>query len=286
MKTCIKCEIKKELCGFAKNKSHKDGYVNICKECGKIYQKIKKGTSDISIDEFDSKYVVTKKLKLDSKTKFCSTCKAEKDKGLFFIRQDADDGLTSQCKECREKVIKNIEQKNIKEYEDRMSRLIINKKLCSNCEIEKPLKEFTVSKRLPSGRMSWCRICVKEHKKQSELQNKLPHLESDRRYRESNRIKVRASQRTYRQTNPRKYSAWAAKRRAAQLQRLPKWADLKTIEAFYENCPPGMTVDHIIPLQGKFISGLHIESNLQYLTLEDNSKKGNRIDLDLLNKNL
>ena len=71
-----------------------------------------------------------------------------------------------------------------------------------------------------------------------------------------------------------------AKRRAAKLQRTPSWANIKAIRQFYIDCPEGMTVDHIVPLQGKTICGLHVENNLQYLTKSENSSKGNKLVLN------
>ncbi len=71
-------------------------------------------------------------------------------------------------------------------------------------------------------------------------------------------------------------AANVAKRRAALLQRTPSWADLEAIKKFYQNCPKGMTVDHIIPLQGTKISGLHVLENLQYLTPYENDSKNNK----------
>ena len=62
-------------------------------------------------------------------------------------------------------------------------------------------------------------------------------------------------------------------RRAAMA--VPAWADKDAIKQIYEQCPAGYTVDHIIPLHGKNICGLHVPENLQYLTLEENSRKRN-----------
>lgn len=60
-------------------------------------------------------------------------------------------------------------------------------------------------------------------------------------------------------------------------QATPKWADLKAIKEFYRACPVGYHVDHIVPLKGKDISGLHVLENLQYLLAKDNLKKSNKI---------
>ena len=52
--------------------------------------------------------------------------------------------------------------------------------------------------------------------------------------------------------------------------------DLSVIKEFYSKCPIGYEVDHIIPLNGKNISGLHTITNLQYLKVSDNRRKSNK----------
>lgn len=64
--------------------------------------------------------------------------------------------------------------------------------------------------------------------------------------------------------------------------RVPSWFDTQKhlINKFYKNCPEGYQVDHIIPLKGELVSGLHVLENLQYLKASDNMSKGNSYTLE------
>lgn len=75
-----------------------------------------------------------------------------------------------------------------------------------------------------------------------------------------------------------KNAAYAAKHRAKSLGALPSWADLTGIELLYaEAAAKGMHVDHIYPLRGKAVCGLHVLENLCLLTPLENLRKGNRV---------
>lgn len=79
------------------------------------------------------------------------------------------------------------------------------------------------------------------------------------------------------QANQGKNAAYAAKHRAKALGALPSWSDLAGIESLYAKAARnGMHVDHIYPLRGKTVCGLHVLNNLCLLTPLENLRKGNR----------
>jgi len=85
-----------------------------------------------------------------------------------------------------------------------------------------------------------------------------------------------------------KYTS-TAKRRAARIQRTPTWltdTDRERIKNEYKLAAilskvEGVrwTVDHIIPLQGDFVSGLHVPSNLKAMRFIENCAKGNKFEV-------
>ena len=132
-------------------------------------------------------------------------------------------------------------------------------RLCSSCELEKSVKEFYICASTPSGYGTQCKSCAKELAKKyynSELS--------------SHRIKL------WNKEN-RGHKNHLTRERAADVkQRTPGWANKEKIKEIYVKCPEGYHVDHIIPLKGELVSGLHVETNLQYLTVEENLKKSNK----------
>lgn len=75
-------------------------------------------------------------------------------------------------------------------------------------------------------------------------------------------------------------------RRATRAQRTPKWLtpdDHEAIRMIYvkkqqlqQKSGIKYSVDHIIPLRGKYVSGLHVPENLQIMKLKENIRKGNK----------
>jgi len=93
-------------------------------------------------------------------------------------------------------------------------------------------------------------------------------------------------QAAWQKRNPAKCNARAMQRHAAKKNRTPPWLTtehLKQIEDFYIRAKIAedftgekYEVDHIEPLQGKEVCGLHVPWNLQLLPKKENIKKGNR----------
>lgn len=129
---------------------------------------------------------------------------------------------------------------------------LLNLKHCSKCNNFLDPSCFWKNKSRPDGLNHYCKKC------QSCIDNT----------RERNHKEEYAKRSSY-------YKEKAARRRCSILERTPNWADLSAIKEFYLNCPEGYHVDHIVPLQGDLVSGLHVLENLQYLSPEENLKKGN-----------
>jgi len=111
---------------------------------------------------------------------------------------------------------------------------------------------------------------------------------------EKNRVRRNERLKARRQENPEKFREWdrnrprtLARKRMEQAnkkrlrQATPKAFRTKelrkAIRQIYLARPDGFHVDHIVPINGKNVSGLHVPWNLQYLPASENHRKLNKI---------
>ena len=185
-------------------------------------------------------------------------------------------------------------------------------KHCNTCATTKDISEFNKNKQKTDGRSTNCKLCVKQYRKDNaekiaartrkwkqdnpekraayKKKYQQAHPEKvaacSKRWREKNPEQFAATTKKYEQENPDKKNAINAKRRAAKLQRTPVWltgALEAQIQAIYAQAQEKTRttgiqhqVDHIVPLQGANVSGLHIPDNLQILTQHENCSKSNK----------
>lgn len=93
----------------------------------------------------------------------------------------------------------------------------------------------------------------------------------------ANRARRAYTQRLRYDANPAVFVSRRALRRAHTLRATPAWADLNAIAAIYAARKPGEHTDHIVPLKGHNVCGLHVEYNLRNIPAVENLSKGNKL---------
>lgn len=177
-------------------------------------------------------------------------------------------------------------------------------KTCKRCGEVKPLDQFFRCSRVKDGRQAQCKTCkilvqrlspkrkqavsryYKSHRQECidrdiKRQQRNPELHSAvvRKWRKENRERHLAYRRNYYARNAA-IEIERVRRRMERIKGTP-WlaiADMAEIDGIYLFCRifPGFEVDHVIPLNGKTVSGLHVPWNLQPLPVTTNRKKGNK----------
>jgi 5-methylcytosine-specific restriction endonuclease McrA len=92
--------------------------------------------------------------------------------------------------------------------------------------------------------------------------------------------RAKAHSKKYISANLPKFAAREAMKRAKKQKATPVWMSEHhkyLIEQFYLNRPAGCDVDHIVPLNGADVCGLHVIWNLQYLDSRENRRKSNKL---------
>lgn len=147
-------------------------------------------------------------------------------------------------------------------------------KKCLDCQCEKPLYEFHLIK---NRTRNICKPCNISRNKKWRKENPSKLAENQSIYRQKNKARLAAYYKEWKAKNWPSLKAYLSSRKARVRKQTPPWADLNKIREIYFNRPDGHHVDHIIPIQGRNVSGLHVPWNLQYLPAIDNLKKSNKV---------
>lgn len=188
--------------------------------------------------------------------KKCNRCLVEKERALFSPLRSGRDGLNPVCKSCRA-----LAEKEKRESNPELARQKERARHAANPDVRKSAirryYETNAETRRAQGRENYA----------------------------ANAERIKEQKKLYRANNPEKIRFHNGTRRALVKAALPLWADKKAIAAIYRKASDiwastGIEhhVDHIVPLKGKLVCGLHVPENLQILPKIENIKKGNRFE--------
>lgn len=176
-------------------------------------------------------------------------------------------------------------------------------KKCYKCLEIKPFDSFHKRKSAPDGKQYACIECrkkmgeeyfsreyVKEKRRHDQiewrLKNPLVARDSYKRWYSKNRIKAMELHRLWATRNPTRGQINSKKRMEAIKRATPSWFEKNKVAGKYKTAKrlselTGIphSVDHIIPLRSPIVCGLHCNDNLRVITLEDNMRKLNKLQV-------
>ncbi len=164
-------------------------------------------------------------------------------------------------------------------------------KYCYKCKQFKELDLFGKNKSRKDGLSDECKNCKRQQDRDYAAKNREKAKQRASKWYYDNKEYALQKNKVYsiewRKYNKDRHAAQENKRRALKLNATPKWLtgkQYKEIEAFYwlaklqeELTDTKYHVDHIVPLKGKTVCGLHVPWNLQVLSAKDNLSKSNKV---------
>lgn len=177
-------------------------------------------------------------------------------------------------------------------------------KLCPKCQEVKLRSDFSVDRQKSDGLHSNCKSCRSEERKARYAANPEADRARSARFRKEHPGYYREYLKNWyednKQASVRNAKAWVARNPAKRsevlkryglnrMRRVPPWLTeehRQKIEEFYvvaaylrQSTGEDWHVDHIVPLCGKKVNGLHVPWNLQVLPADLNRKKGNKYEV-------
>lgn len=157
---------------------------------------------------------------------------------------------------------------------------------CSRCFEDKPKEDFPKAKTCVSGFRSYCRVCKNKQTRSYYLKDKQKHLKTTKAWAELNKEKSLLIKKEWKKRNPVQVATDNAKRSAIKRSAAVSW-DKEFTDFVFEEAHHlrGLRdalfgfkwhVDHVIPLQGKQVCGLHVWNNFAVIPATVNLRKNNK----------
>lgn len=193
----------------------------------------------------------------------CSTCNLEKSLDSFYKRNRKSDKYRSECIECGKSKAVEFDKQNPGSRKERLSKWRVENK-----------EHFAKVKK----------VWASKNKDKIKAATTARLLKDPDYYNKRNRHYYK---------NNKSYMLWKSRKYKSDVkQALPPWANIKAIADIYRTCTEiskntGVKhhVDHIVPLKGKTVCGLHVENNLRVITAEENFSKSAKLIEELLCQN-
>lgn len=205
--------------------------------------------------------------------KTCTLCGVAQPLDQFYKRADSPDGRRHDCKEC-------IKVRSAKNHAR-------NRTVRNATARKKHAEKVAANPNWYAERYAGKREYMLAHSKKQYQANAAERIEKQKRWAEANPEKARTYKDAWKKANPGAVREDSVRRRLAFAQQTPAWADVERTRAYYDVCAffnevNGYTkyhVDHIIPLRGKRVSGLHVHTNLRVIQARENERKNNRFEV-------
>jgi hypothetical protein len=256
-KVCRKCHVEKSIEKFPKHFAGKDGHLNHCQDCinadVRARNALKPKVKKIKPTREERLAAIPFNFQLK-----CNRCLIEKPLAEFRYSELGKYGVRRECRECE--------------------LISITEAYRANPEIGRQKTALWIKNNPGKAR---------EVRKASYIKHRAVRLQGRKEWRAKNLEKDREREKRYLKNNRPVVYAKNARRRAAETQSVPPWLNFiqkAQIKEFYEIAAARAMqtgvkhhVDHIVPLRGDGVNGLHVPWNLQVLTEFENCSKHNRI---------
>jgi hypothetical protein len=162
-------------------------------------------------------------------------------------------------------------------------------KTCTKCSEIKALTEFHRDKSRKDGFANRCKLCVTTHVKNYYVANREKVIKAVTEWTDKNRERHNKKCSRWVKRNRGAVNARTARRYAAKTKATPAWAAPGTehhwlINEVYdlallrtELTKVQWEVDHMYPLRGAEVSGLHVPDNLRVVLMTENRRKSNKM---------